>query len=213
MMSYADGCTMSGKKDCLVNIGGFLCMNDDDLFTRAKELVVVYEGMPSYGGMAGRDMEAMAIGITESVDYAYIEHRVEQIQYLYDRLEDAGIPQVKPCGGHGVFLDARLFLPHIPQECFPAQALAANLYIEGGVRTMERGIISAGRDKITGHNHAPKLETVRVTIPRRVYTYAHMDIVAETIINLYKNRDSVRGLKFTYEPKFLRFFNARFEEI
>ncbi len=213
MMSYADGCTMSGKKDCLVNIGGFLCMNDDDMFVQAKELVVVFEGMPSYGGLAGRDMEAMAIGISESVDYAYIEHRVEQVAYLGDKLVAAGVPVVRPIGGHAVFLDAKLFLDHIPQENFPAQALAAHLYIESGVRSMERGIVSAGRDKITGKNHSPKLELVRLTIPRRVYTYSHMDIVADAVIELYKNRKSIKPLKFTYEPKMLRFFNARFEEI
>lgn len=212
MMRYADGATMSGKKDCLVNIGGFLAMNDDELFTRVKELVVVYEGMPSYGGLAGRDMEAMAIGITESVDYSYIEHRIEQVAYLGDRLIEAGVPIVKPIGGHAVFLDAKRFLPHLTQDQLPAQALAAELYIKSGVRTMERGIVSAGRDK-NGENHHPKLELVRVTIPRRVYTYSHMDIVADAIIDLYRNRDSIRGLRFAYEPPMLRFFNARFEHI
>ncbi|MGL4791101.1 MAG: tyrosine phenol-lyase [Anaerotignaceae bacterium] len=213
MMSYADGCTMSGKKDCLVNIGGFLCMNDDDLYTRARELVVVFEGMPSYGGLAGRDMEAMAIGITESVDEAYIEHRIKQVRYLGEKLIDAGVPVVKPIGGHAVFLDARLFLDHIPQEQFPAQQLAAQLYIESGVRSMERGIVSAGRNKLTGENHTPKLELVRLTIPRRVYTYAHMDIVANACIDLYNKRKDIKGLEFTYEPPMLRFFNARFKQI
>lgn len=213
MMSYADGATMSGKKDCLVNIGGFLTMNDEELYTRAREMVVVFEGMPSYGGMAGRDMEAMAIGIEESVDYNYIEHRVEQVAYLGDKLDAAGVPVVKPIGGHAVFLDARRFLPHLTQEELPAQALAAKLYIESGVRSMERGIVSGGRDVKTGKNHAPKLELVRLTIPRRVYTYSHMDVVADAVINLYKNRDQIKGLKFVYEPPMLRFFNARFEEI
>lgn len=213
MMSYADGCTMSGKKDCLVNIGGFLCMNDDEMYTRARELVVVFEGMPSYGGLAGRDMEAMAIGITESVEFAYIEHRIKQVEYLGDKLMEAGVPVVQPIGGHAVFLDAKLFLPHIPQEHFPAQTLAASLYIESGVRAMERGIISAGRNNKTGENHTPKLELVRLTIPRRVYTYAHMDVVANACIELYKNRDNIKGLKFTYEPPMLRFFNARFDYI
>lgn len=213
MMSYADGATMSGKKDCMVNIGGFLAMNDDQLFLKAKELVVVYEGMPSYGGMAGRDMEAMAIGITESVDYAYIEHRVEQVAYLADQLLAAGVPIVEPVGGHAVFLDARRFLPHLDQDHFPAQALAAQLYIESGVRSMERGIISAGRDLKTGENRHPKLELVRLTIPRRVYTYAHMDIVARAVIELYQQRETIKGLKFVYEPEMLRFFTARFEHI
>lgn len=211
MMSYADGCTMSGKKDCLVNIGGFLCVNDDDIYQQACELVVLFEGMPSYGGLAGRDMEAMAIGITESVDFHYIEHRIAQCRYLADQLVREGVPIVKPVGGHAVFLDARAFLPHIPQEEFPAQSLAAQLYIESGVRSMERGIVSAGRDKETGENHKPKLELVRLTIPRRVYTYAHLDHVAEGIINLYRKRDQIKGMKMVYEPKLLRFFTSRFE--
>ncbi|MGX2975594.1 tyrosine phenol-lyase [Ursidibacter arcticus] len=211
MMSYADGCTMSGKKDCLVNIGGFLCINDDDLYQQASELVVLYEGMPSYGGLAGRDMEAMAIGITESVDFHYIQHRIAQCRYLAEKLEAAGVPIVKPVGGHAVFLDARAFLPHLDQEEFPAQVLAAELYIESGVRSMERGIISAGRDKVTGQNHKPKLELVRLTIPRRVYTYAHLDHVAEGVISLFKRREQIKGLKMVYEPKLLRFFTSRFE--
>lgn len=210
MFSYADGCTMSGKKDCLVNIGGFLCMNDEELFLAAKELVVVYEGMPSYGGLAGRDMEAMAIGLRESLQYEYIRHRVLQVRYLGEKLKEAGVPILEPIGGHAVFLDARRFCPHIPQTEFPAQSLAAAIYVESGVRTMERGIISAGRDKVTGENHVPKLETVRVTIPRRVYTYKHMDIVADGIISLYKHKEDIPALEFVYEPKQLRFFTARF---
>ena len=210
MFSYADGATMSGKKDGIVNMGGFLAMNCDDLYTRAREMVVVFEGMPSYGGMSGRDMEAFAIGIKESCRFEYIQHRVEQVAYLGDKLVAAGVPVIKPIGGHGVFLDARAFLPHLPQEKLPAQTLAAHLYLESGVRSMERGVVSAGR-RITGENHMPKLESVRLTIPRRVYTYAHMDITAEAIINLYKHRDTIRGLKFVYEPPMLRFFNARFE--
>ncbi|GAB1251471.1 tyrosine phenol-lyase [Porphyromonas miyakawae] len=213
MFSYGDGCTMSGKKDCLVNIGGFLCMNDEELFMKAKEMVVVYEGMPSYGGMAGRDMEAMAIGLKESMQYEYIQHRILQVRYLGDLLLEAGIPIIEPVGGHAVFLDARRFCPHLTQDQFPAQSLAANLYVECGVRSMERGIVSAGRDPHTGENHRPKLETVRLTIPRRVYTYKHMDVVAEGVKKLYKHRETIRGLRFAYEPKQLRFFTARFEFI
>ena len=213
MFSYADGCTMSGKKDCIVNIGGFLCMNDDDLFQAAKELVVVFEGMPSYGGLAGRDMEAMAIGLRESLQFEYIEHRVKQVRYLGEKLLEAGVPIIEPVGGHAVFLDARRFCPHIEQINFPAQALAAELYIESGVRSMERGIVSAGRDPKTRENHVPKLETVRLTVPRRVYTYKHMDIVADAVIKLYKHKEVIKGLRFTYEPKQLRFFTARFEHI
>jgi tyrosine phenol-lyase len=204
---------MSGKKDCLVNIGGFLCMNDDELFSQARELVVVYEGMPSYGGLAGRDMEAMAIGLREAMQFEYIEHRIKQVRYLGDKLKAAGVPIVEPVGGHAVFLDARRFCPHLSQEEFPAQSLAASIYVETGVRSMERGIISAGRSKETGEHHKPKLETVRLTIPRRVYTYAHMDVVADGIIKLYKHKEDIRGLRFTYEPKQLRFFTARFEYI
>ncbi|MDO4695544.1 tyrosine phenol-lyase [Porphyromonas sp.] len=213
MFSYADGCTMSGKKDCLVNIGGFLCLNDEEMFQSAKELVVVFEGMPSYGGLAGRDMEAMAIGLKESLQYEYIRHRVLQVRYLGQKLIEAGVPVVQPIGGHAVFLDARRFCPHLTQDEFPAQSLAANLYLESGVRSMERGIVSAGRDKVTGENHRPQLETVRLTIPRRVYTYKHMDVVADAVIKLFKHKESIKGLRFVYEPKQLRFFTARFEEI
>ena len=213
MFSYADGCTMSGKKDCLVNIGGFLCMNDDEMFSSAKELVVVYEGMPSYGGLAGRDMEAMAIGLREAMQYEYIEHRVKQVRYLGDKLKAAGVPIVEPVGGHAVFLDARRFCEHLTQDEFPAQSLAASIYVETGVRSMERGIISAGRNNVTGEHHRPKLETVRLTIPRRVYTYAHMDVVADGIIKLYQHKEDISGLKFIYEPKQLRFFTARFDYI
>ena len=204
---------MSGKKDCLVNIGGFLCMNDEELFSSAKELVVVYEGMPSYGGLAGRDMEAMAIGLYESMQFEYIEHRIKQVRYLGEKLKEAGVPVIEPIGGHAVFLDARRFCPHLTQDQLPAQSLAANLYVESGVRSMERGIVSAGRDKNTGKNHSPKLETVRLTIPRRVYTYRHMDLVADAVIKQYQHKEKIKGLKFVYEPKQLRFFTARFEEI
>ena len=213
MFSNADGCTMSGKKDCLVNIGGFLCMNDDELFQAAKEIVVVFEGMPSYGGMAGRDMEAMAIGLRESLQYEYIEHRIKQVRYLGDKLLEAGVPIIEPAGGHAIFLDARRFCPHLDQMQLPAQALASQLYIESGVRSMERGIGSAGRDPKTHENHIPKLENVRLTIPRRVYTYKHMDIVADSVISLFKHKENIRGLKFVYEPKQLRFFTARFEYV
>lgn len=210
--SYADGCTMSGKKDGIVNIGGFLALNDDELYLKSTSLVVVYEGMPSYGGMAGRDMEAMARGLYESVDYHYISHRLAQVRYLGEKLEAAGIPIVKPIGGHAIFLDARRFYPHIPQDQFPAQTLAANLYVKSGVRAMERGIVSAGRDK-NGNHHYPKLELVRLTIPRRVYTYSHLDVVAEAVIDLYQERESAKGLRFVYEAPVLRFFTARFEPL
>lgn len=211
MFSYSDGATMSGKKDGIVNIGGFLAINDDELFGKAKEIVVVYEGMPSYGGMTGRDMQAIAIGFREAMQFEYIEHRIKQVRYLGDRLMEAGVPIIEPVGGHAVFLDARRFCPHLDQEQFPAQSLAASLYIDSGVRSMERGIVSAGRDVKTGENHKPKLETVRLTIPRRVYTYKHMDVVAESVINLYKHKEDIRPLKFVYEPAQLRFFTAKFD--
>lgn len=211
MFSYSDGATMSGKKDGIVNIGGFLAINDDELFGKAKEIVVAYEGMPSYGGMAGRDMQAFAVGLRESLQFEYIEHRIKQVRYLGDRLKEAGVPIVEPVGGHAVFLDARRFCPHLEQEQFPAQSLAASIYVEGGVRSMERGIVSAGRDNKTGENHKPKLETVRLTIPRRVYTYAHMDVVADTVIHLYKHKQDIKPLKFVYEPAQLRFFTAKFD--
>jgi tyrosine phenol-lyase len=213
MFSYGDGATMSGKKDCLVNIGGFLALNDEIMYQKATQMVVIFEGMPSYGGMAGRDMEVMARGMYESVDYHYIKHRVEQVRYLGEQLDKAGVPIVKPIGGHAVFLDAHRFLPHIPQDRFPAQMLAAQLYIHSGVRSMERGIVSAGRDAKTGKHHYPKLELVRLTIPRRVYTYAHMDVVADAVISLYQERNRIPGLEMVYEPPVLRFFTARFKPL
>lgn len=211
MFSYSDGATCSGKKDGIVNIGGFLAINDDELFGKAKEIVVVFEGMPSYGGMAGRDMQAIAIGFREAMQFEYIEHRIKQVRYLGEKLLEAGIPIIEPIGGHAVFLDARRFCPHLTQDQFPAQSLAAALYVEAGVRSMERGIVSAGRDAKTGENHKPKLETVRLTIPRRVYTYRHMDVVADACIKLFQHKEDIKPLKFVYEPKQLRFFTAKFD--
>jgi tyrosine phenol-lyase len=211
--SLTDIATMSSKKDAMVNIGGFLAMNDPALYEQACALVVVYEGLHTYGGMAGRDMEALAIGITESVDDDHIRARVGQVEYLGEQLERAGIPIVTPIGGHAVFVDARRLLPHIPQDRFPAQALAAELYLESGVRSMERGVVSAGRDKVTGENHMPELELVRLTIPRRVYTQAHMDVTAEAVMRVAEHSEQIKGLRFTYEPEVLRFFQARFEQI
>jgi len=211
--SLTDAATMSAKKDALVNIGGFLAMNDADLYRRACDLIVVYEGLHTYGGLAGRDMEAMAIGIRESVDDNHIRARVGQVEYLGEKLAAAGVPIVRPIGGHAVFLDARRILPHLPQEHLPAQALAAALYLDAGIRSMERGIVSAGRDARTGENHRPKLELVRLTIPRRVYTQAHMDVVAESVIEVAEHADRITGLRFSYEPKELRFFLGRFEPL
>lgn len=208
-----DGCTMSAKKDALVNIGGFLALNDDELAEQARNMVVIYEGLHTYGGLAGRDMEAMAIGIDESVQFDHMHARIGQVEYLGQKLIECGIPIVRPIGGHGVFLDAARFLTHIPREQFPAQALSAALYVDSGVRSMERGGVSAGRDPETGKNILPSLELVRLTIPRRVYTQAHMDVTAESVAALYENRGRIVGLRFTHEPKYLRFFQARFEPV
>jgi len=205
-----DGCTMSSKKDHLVNIGGFLAVNDDALADKARNMVVIYEGLHTYGGMSGRDMEALSIGIYESIQYDHIHARVGQVHYLGNKIADEGIPIMKPIGTHGVFLDAKRFLPHLDQDEFPAQALAAELYVESGVRAMERGNVSAGRNPETGENRRPALELVRLTIPRRVYTQAHMDVVAESVMEIWDKRESIDGLEFTYEPEYLRFFQARF---
>ncbi|MBK8290158.1 MAG: tyrosine phenol-lyase [Flammeovirgaceae bacterium] len=209
--SYTDGATMSAKKDALVNIGGFMATNEWDVFEEARNLVVVYEGLHTYGGLAGRDMEAIAVGINESLDDHHQHARVGQVEYLGHKLQSYGIPIVKPIGGHGIFVDAKAFLPHLTQDEFPAQALAAEIFIDSGVRTMERGIVSAGR-KANGENYYPKLELVRFTIPRRVYTQAHMDVVAESAAAVFERRENIKGLKLIYEPKYLRFFQARFEK-
>ncbi|MCF8245583.1 MAG: tyrosine phenol-lyase [Saprospiraceae bacterium] len=211
--SLTDGATMSAKKDALVNIGGFLAMNDQDIYEEACNLVVVYEGLHTYGGLAGRDMEAMAIGIGESVQDDHIRARIGQVEYLGNRLLAHEIPIVKPIGSHGIFLNAKKFLPAVPQINFPAQALAAAIYLDSGIRTMERGIVSAGRNKETGDHYYPKLELVRLTIPRRVYTQAHMDVVVESILEVYDQRNRIKGFKMVYEPKYLRFFQARFESL
>lgn len=210
--SYTDGATMSAKKDALVNIGGFLAINEWDVFEEARNMVVVYEGLHTYGGLAGRDMEAMAIGIEESVDDNHIRARVGQVIYLGEKMIDYGIPIVKPIGGHGIFVDAKKFLPHIKQDQFPAQTLAAAIYADSGVRTMERGVVSAGR-KANGENYYPKLELVRFTIPRRVYTQAHMDVIAESTARVFEQRKKIKGLEMVYEPKYLRFFQARFKPL
>lgn len=210
--SLTDGATMSAKKDALVNIGGFLAINDWEIFEEARNLVVVYEGLHTYGGLAGRDMEAIAVGIKESLDDNHQKARIGQVEYLGQQMLSFGIPIVKPIGGHGIFVDAKAFLPHLTQDEFPAQTLAAEIYVDSGVRTMERGIVSAGR-KPNGEHYYPKLELVRFTIPRRVYTQAHMDVVAESAAIVYDKRKKIKGLKMVYEPKYLRFFQSRFEKL
>jgi tyrosine phenol-lyase len=205
----SDGAVFSSKKDHFVPIGGFLGVNDDELAERARELVVVYEGFPHYGGLAGHDMEALAQGIRESADEATVRQYVEQAAYLGALLEEAGVPIVVPVGAHGVFLDAKRFLPHLPQEQFPAEALAAAIYLAGGVRSMERGIVSGQH----GEEPYDGLELVRLTLPRRVYTREHLDYVAAVITEVFAAADEVPGLKMVYAPKYLRFFQARFEPL
>lgn len=213
MCSYTDGATVSAKKDLYVNIGGFLATNEYEIFEEARNMVVVYEGLHTYGGIAGRDMEAMARGIEEMVEYDQIRARIGQVEYVGEHLLEHGIPIVEPVGGHAIFLDAKKFYPHIKQIDFPAQTLAAEIYIDSGVRSMERGIVSAGRNKETGDHYYPKLELVRLTFPRRVYTQAHCDVMIESIAETFEHRDKVKGLKMVYEPKYLRFFQARFERL
>lgn len=202
----ADGAVFSSKKDHFVPIGGLLAVNDDDLAARVRELVVVYEGFPHYGGLAGHDMEALAQGIHESTDERIVRHYVSQSAYLAGLLLERGIPIVVPVGAHAVFLDAKRFLPQVPQEEFPAQALAAALYLAGAVRSMERGIVSGQR----GDERYDGLELVRLTIPRRVYTQEHLAYVADVVADVYARRELVPGLRMVYEPAHLRFFQARF---
>jgi len=211
--SYTDAAWMSAKKDHLVNIGGWLAVNDADVAERARNMVVVYEGLHTYGGMAGRDMEALAIGIAEGIMDDHVASRVRQVRYLGKLLMDWDIPIVEPVGGHAIFLDAKRFYPHIPQDHFPAQTLTAQLYLDSGVRSMERGVVSAGRDPETGAHRYPALELTRLTIPRRVYTQAHMDVVAESIKAVYDVREATKGLQMVFEPEYLRFFQARFEPL
>jgi tyrosine phenol-lyase len=214
LFSYGDGCTVSSKKDYLVNIGGFLGIREDENFyEKALSMIRIYEGTRTTGGMSAGDMAMHAEGVREMLDFNYIMARVEQTQYLGQRLLDAGIPIVEPIGTHAVFLDAKRFLSHIDQDNYPAQILASELYVESGIRAMERGNVSSGRNNKTGKNYRPALELVRLTIPRRAYTKSHMDLVANSIIDLYKRRDQIKGLEFVYEPKNLRFFQGKFKPV
>jgi len=213
MMSYGDGCTVSSKKDCLVNICGFFAVNDRKIFERAQNLLRIYEGTYTTGGLSCQDLSAHTQGVKEMLDYNYIRARVEQTQYLGNKLIEAGIPIVRPPGSHAIFLNARKFFDHLDQDEYPAQVLAIEIFIEAGIRTMERGNVSKGRDHVTGKNYRPNLELVRITLPRRVYTNSHMDVIVDAIKNVYKKRHATKGLRFVYEPKELRFFQGRFEYI
>lgn len=213
MCNLADGCTFSGKKDALVNIGGFAAFRDERLYEQAASWGVLFEGFPTYGGLAGRDLEAMAQGLREVTDEAYLAWRVGQVRWLGERMLETGVPIVEPVGGHAVFVDALRFLPHMPRASFPAQALACALYEEGGVRGVEIGAVLAGRDPLTREERFPRLELVRLAIPRRVYTQSHMAVVADTAAAVLRKRETITGLRMTHEAAVLRHFTARFESL
>ncbi len=214
MFSLADGMTMSAKKDAIVNIGGLLCLNDENIFQHIKNELILREGFPTYGGLAGRDLDAMAVGLYEGLEEAYLAYRLGQTAYLAASLNEAGIPTIQPAGGHGVYVNAGVILPHIPNQEFPAQALAVELYREGGIRGVEIGsVMFAYPDPETGIWHYPKLELLRLAIPRRTYTQSHMDYVADSLAKIKCRAESIRGYKFTYAPELLRHFTARFEPL
>jgi tryptophanase len=205
MFSLGDGCTMSAKKDGMANIGGFLCTNNDLLAQQERNLLILTEGYPTYGGLAGRDLEAIAVGLQEACDEDYLRYRIASTAYLGNHLAEIGVPIVMPPGGHAVYLDARGFVPHIPVEQFPGVALAAELYLEGGIRSVEIGALMFGK--------SAKMDLVRLAIPRRTYTQSHIDYVIEVITEVWKNRANIRGLRLTYEPPFLRHFTAKLEQV
>ena len=213
MFSYADGATMSAKKDGLANIGGFLAMNDDQLAMNCRNLLIVTEGFPTYGGLAGRDLEAVAQGLEEVLDEHYLQYRVRSVEYLGEKLVSAGVPIIEPPGGHAIYIDAKRFLPNIPQEQFPGQSIVCALYIEGGIRAVEIGSVMFGKYDKNGKLIPPPMELVRLAIPRRVYTQSHIDYVLEVILEVYKKRSSLKGYKITYQAPMLRHFTAQFEEI
>jgi tyrosine phenol-lyase len=211
MFSYADGATMSAKKDGLVNIGGFLALNNENLAMRCRNLLIVTEGFPTYGGLAGRDLEAIAQGLEEVLDESYLQYRIRSVEYLGERIVAAGVPIIEPPGGHAIYIDAKRFLPNIPPEQFPGQAIVGSLYIEGGIRSVEIGSVMFGKYDEKGKLIPPPMELVRLAIPRRVYTQSHIDYVIEVIIETFKNRKNLRGYKIVYEAPMLRHFTARFE--
>lgn len=205
MFSLADGCTMSAKKDGMANIGGFLCTNDDRLAQRESDLLILTEGYPTYGGLAGRDLEAVAIGVQEALNIDYLKYRISSTAYLGNKISEHGVPIVQPPGGHAIYIDAKAFLPHVPVEQFPGVALAAELYLEGGIRAVEIGSLMFAA--------AAKMELVRLAIPRRVYTQSHIDYVVEVILDVWERRQQIKGLKLTYEAPFLRHFTAKLEPV
>jgi tryptophanase len=212
LFSYADGCTMSAKKDAFANIGGFLALHDADLAMKCRNLLVITEGFPTYGGLAGRDLEAIAIGLQEVMDEHYLQYRIRSIEYLTNKLIDAGVPVMQPAGGHAVYLDAKAFLDHIPVDQYPGQALAGALYEEGGIRSVEIGSLMFGKYDEVGKLVPAQMELVRLAIPRRVYTQSHIDYVAEVIIEVYNNRKGIKGLVITEEAPMLRHFTAKLKK-
>jgi tryptophanase len=211
MFSYADGCTMSAKKDALVNMGGFLAMNDESLATKARNLLIVTEGFPTYGGLAGRDLEAIAQGLDEILDEHYLTYRIRSVEYLGEKLVAAGVPILEPPGGHAIYLDAKRFVPRIPASAFPGQTIVCELYLAGGIRAVEIGSVMFGRtDAATGTFHPAAMELVRLAIPRRVYTQSHIDYVIETVLEVFEGRDRLKGMKIDWEAPMLRHFTARF---
>jgi len=214
MFSYADGCTMSAKKDALVNIGGFLAMNDGALAEKARNILVITEGFPTYGGLAGHDLEAIAQGLEEILDEHYLKYRIRTVAYAGDQLTRAGIPIVQPPGGHAIYIDAKAFLPHIPPHQFPGHALACEIYLHGGIRTCEIGSVMFGKtDPASGEFEPAAMELVRLAFPRRVYTRSHMDYVLECIGEIFEKRETLKGMRIVWEPEFLRHFTARFEPL
>jgi len=213
LFSYAEGCTMSAKKDAFANIGGFLAMHDEDLALQCRNLLIITEGFPTYGGLAGRDLEAIAIGLEEVLDENYLQYRIRSIEYLTAKLIEAGVPVMQPAGGHAVYLDAKEMLPHIPPSQYPAQALAGALFLEGGIRSVEIGSLMFGKYDENKNLIPSRMELVRLAIPRRVYTQSHIDYVAEVIIEVYKNKASIKGLQITEEAPTLRHFTAKLKPI
>jgi tryptophanase len=213
LFSYADGCTMSAKKDAFANIGGFIALRNEELAVQCRNLLIITEGFPTYGGLAGRDLEAIAIGLKEVMEESYLQYRIRSIEYLTEKLLNAGVPVMRPAGGHAVYIDAKEMLPHLPSEQYPGQALVAALYLQGGVRGVEIGSLMFGKYDAAGRLIPAMMELVRLAIPRRVYTQSHIDYVAEVIIEVYRKRENIKGLQIEYEAPALRHFTVRMKEV